>query len=468
MAARALRVHPRVRYDAPVSVSTRHLARAIPDAVRTISRVLSEAGFRSWVVGGSVRDHLITELFPEREAHPKNDWDIATDARPEQVQKLFRRVIPTGIQHGTVTVVLAKQNFEVTTLRGETTYSDGRHPDEVYFVSDLDEDLARRDFTVNAIAYDALVDRLFDPFGGTLDLEKLCLRAVGNPLERFGEDGLRVLRCARFAATLEMNIAPETRAAMRPSLESYRKVSAERIRDEWLKALGAKRPSRAFEVMRDEGLLEVTAPELFALSEVRVEGLDVDVLTHSLLTVDALPADAEVRLAGLFHALGVMSDGEPRAEESSQKARALGMRLRLSNAERERVAALVRHQVLPDVVPEGGALRRYLRDVTPELLPDVLRLLRAHASAGQNATTEDLARLDALEARCKDEMSRVPPLSLKELAIGGRDLIAEAGITAGPEVGRTLNTLLEVVLDDPAENTRDALLARARALRNAP
>ncbi len=451
-----------------MSVNTGHLARAIPDAVRTIGSVLREAGFRSWVVGGSVRDHLLVEVFPEREARPKNDWDIATDARPEQVQKLFRRVIPTGIQHGTVTVVLSKQNFEVTTLRGETTYSDGRHPDEVYFVSDLNEDLARRDFTVNAIAYDVLADRLFDPFGGIPDLEQLCLRAVGNALERFGEDGLRVLRCARFAATLQMQIAPETQAAMRPSLASYRKVSAERIRDEWLKALKAKKPSRAFEVMRDEGLLEVTAPELFALSELRVEGLDVDVLTHSLLTVDALAPDPELRLAGLFHALGVTESGEPRPVESSQKARDLGTRLRLSNAERERVAALVRHQTLPDVVPEGGALRRYLRDVTPELLPDVLRLLRAHATAGQSETTDELALLDALEARCKDEMARVPPLSLKELAIGGRDLIAEAGITAGPEVGRTLSALLEVVLDDPAENTRDGLLARARALRSSP
>jgi tRNA nucleotidyltransferase (CCA-adding enzyme) len=265
-----------------------------------------------------------------------------------------------------------------------------------------------------------------------------------------------------------MHIAPETQAAMRPSLESYRKVSAERIRDEWLKALKAKKPSRAFEVMRDEGLLEVSAPELFALSELRVEGLDVDVLTHSLLTVDALPADAELRLAGLFHALGVTESGEPRPVESSRMARELGMRLRLSNAERERVTALVRHQTVPEMVPEGGALRRYLRDVTPELLPDVLRLLRAHATAGQSETAEDVALLEALEARCKEEMSRVPPLSLKELAVGGRDLIVEAGIMAGPEVGRTLNALLEIVLDDPAENTRDTLLARARALRSAP
>ena len=164
--------------------------------------------------------------------------------------KLFRRVIPTGLKHGTVTVLLDSGPYEVTTLRGETTYTDGRRPDAVYFVDDIKDDLARRDFTINAIAYDVLADRLIDPFDGLRDLEQMLLRAVGDPAARFAEDGLRVLRAARFVATLEVELDPETERAIEPSLASYRKVSAERIRDEWLKSMQARAPSRAFAVMQ--------------------------------------------------------------------------------------------------------------------------------------------------------------------------------------------------------------------------
>lgn len=465
-AARTGALWSHLRYYAGVTtVSTERLRKAIPDAVRTIARTLADAGLRSWAVGGSVRDHLLAEIFPEREARTKNDWDIATDARPEQVQKLFRRVIPTGIDHGTVTVVIAKENFEVTTLRGETTYSDGRHPDAVFYVNDLAEDLARRDFTVNAIAYDVLGDTLHDPFGGLADLEALTLRAVGKAEERFGEDGLRVLRCARFAATLGMDIAPDTFSAMRPSLDSYRKVSAERVREEWFKALKAELPSRAFEVMRDVGLLEVTAPELQRLAGVRVPGLDVDVLEHCLLCADALPQNPVLRLAGLLHALAVSDDGEPQPEQSGVLARELCTRLRLSNAERDRVVALVRHHALPDEVPEGGALRRYLRDVTPELLPELLVLMRAHVGAGSASAEAELELLGALERAVSAELAQKPPLSLKDLAIGGRELIAECGVRPGPDVGRVLAALLELVLDEPGKNTREALLGEARRRR---
>ena len=282
---------------------TSALAAAVPPAVRTIARTLRDAGFRVWAVGGCIRDELLALLFPEQELPPRNDWDLATDARPEQVQRLFRRVIPTGIKHGTVTVLIRGEGYEVTTLRGEKGYSDGRHPDEIYFVDDLKEDLARRDFTINAIAYDVLERTLHDPFDGVGDLRRRLLRAVGDPAQRFAEDGLRVLRCARLAATLDLNIEEKTRAAIQPSLDSYRRVSAERIREEWFKALGAKRPSRAFEIMRDEGMLAITAPELFALRE-RVEpGFDADALTVSLRCVDLLPLDPVLRFAGLVHAL---------------------------------------------------------------------------------------------------------------------------------------------------------------------
>ena len=189
------------------SVSTDGLRRAVPAEVLGLCRRLEEAGHRGWVVGGCVRDVLLGELRDLQSTDAiRNDWDIATDARPEEVMKLFRRVVPTGIKHGTVTVLLDDDGYEVTTLRGETSYSDGRRPDSVYFVDDIKDDLARRDFTINAIAYDPLADRLIDPFGGLRDLEAGVLRAVGDAGERFAEDGLRVLRAARFVATLEVEL----------------------------------------------------------------------------------------------------------------------------------------------------------------------------------------------------------------------------------------------------------------------
>ncbi|HEV8547940.1 MAG TPA: hypothetical protein VGQ57_02910, partial [Polyangiaceae bacterium] len=237
------------------------LRASIPDPVRNLSARLAEGGFRAWAVGGCIRDELLAAERDEPTRH-RNDWDIATSARPEDVMRLFRRVIPTGMKHGTVTVLLDGDSYEVTTLRGETTYTDGRRPDAVYFVDDIKDDLARRDFTINAIAYDVLADRLIDPFDGIADLKQRVLRAVGTPSERFAEDGLRVLRAARFVATLEVELDPATRQAIEPSLASYRKVSAERIRDEWLKTMKARAPSRAFEVMQKHGLLAITAPEL--------------------------------------------------------------------------------------------------------------------------------------------------------------------------------------------------------------
>lgn len=434
-------------------ISTATLRAAVPGPVHTLARVLAQAGFRSWAVGGCVRDELLTTLFPERGAPSKNDWDLATDARPEQVQRLFRRVIPTGIQHGTVTVLLQGQSYEVTTLRGEVGYSDGRRPDAVFFVDDLTEDLARRDFTVNAIAYDVLADSLHDPFDGVGDLRRRLLRAVGDPARRFAEDGLRVLRCARLAATLELDIEEETRAAIRPSLASFRQVSIERVRDEWFKAFKARRPSRAFEVMRDEGLLEVTAPELARLAEHPAPDVSGDVLTLSFRVMDALPRDPVLRFAGLVHAT---ERGTPT----------LATRLRLSNAERDRVAALVRQVPVTSeqLSAEGGALRRWLRDVSLEHLESVLELERARLDAAGLEGSPAFEHFTAFARRARAAAATSPPLAIRDLAITGKDLMNDLGLPPGPALGRVLAALLEVVLDDPAQNHREALLVHARSL----
>jgi tRNA nucleotidyltransferase (CCA-adding enzyme) len=450
---------------------------AVPRDVLSICEKLRASGKRAWIVGGCVRDLILGRVA--------NDWDVCTDARPPELLRLFPRAIPTGIEHGTITIVVAgppgskpdaKVHYEVTTLRGETTYSDGRRPDAVHFVDDITADLARRDFTVNAIAIDPIDGHVIDPFDGRGDLARGVLCAVGKPVERFSEDGLRVLRAARFVATLEMELDPTTESAIRPTLATYRKVSSERVRDEWIKTMKAVRPSRAFEVMRRTGILEVTCPEL--LQGVRMDQNKFhayDVWRHGMECMDACTGDAILRIAALMHDIG-----KPTTRAFSDKTKdwtfyehervgaemvaPICERLRFSNDERARITALVRHHLFhySDEWTDA-AVRRWIRRVGPERVEDLYVLNEADVRAKGRDFEPDLAALAALKAHVARVLAAGAALSTRDLVINGRDLMSELELKPGPILGEILGALLEAVTNDPSVNERDALLARARA-----
>lgn len=441
----------------------------VPKDVFTIVEKLRAAGRYAWIVGGCVRDSLLGK--------PVSDWDVATEARPNELMRIFPRAIPTGLQHGTVTLVMGGHHYEITTLRGETSYSDGRRPDAVHFVEEIESDLARRDFTINALAVDPESGALIDPFGGQKDLDGKIIRAVGKAMDRFSEDGLRVLRAARFSATLEFDLAPETFAAIEPTLDTFRKVSAERVRDEWIKTMKAKKPSRAFDVMRISGILGVSCPEL-------LEGVGMeqnrwhtfDVWRHGMECMDACVGDPVLRIAALLHDVG-----KPRSRAFSDKtqdwtfyhhdqigaeiADPICARLRFSNDERQRIVALVRHHLFHYDRWSDAAVRRWIRRVGKDRIEDLYALGEADIRGKAPETDPaSLAPLAALKAHVEKVLAEGAALSTRDLAIDGHTLIKELGIAPGRVIGEILESLLEDVTTDPTLNERTALLERARAI----
>ena len=443
----------------------------VPEDVLGICRRLREKGKRGWIVGGCVRDLL--------RGIPAKDWDIATDAKPDEIVAMFRKVIPTGIQHGTVTVLQRGVPYEVTTLRGEGAYSDGRRPDSVEFVDDITADLARRDFTFNAMAIDPVGGELIDPFAGRQDLADHIVRAVGQPADRFAEDGLRVLRAARFAASLSCTIEPETERAMSDarSIATFRKVSAERVRDEWMKSMKAPRPSVAFEAMRRTNLLSVVCPEL--LESVGCEQNKwhaFDVWGHAMACLDACKGGPVVRIAALLHDVG-----KPRSRAFSDKtqdytfyeherigaeiAEPILARLRFSNDERARIVALIRHHLICYSEDwSDAAVRRWLRRVTPEITADLYELGFADAMGKGRDASADIVAIEQLRDRAAALLAAGTALSTRDLAIDGNDLIRELGLAPSRMIGEILGQLVETVTDDPEANVRERLLDEARAI----
>ena len=381
---------------------------------------LHRAGYAAYVVGGCVRDSLLG-LTP-------HDWDLCTSALPQQVMELFgaQRCIPTGLQHGTVTVKQSGALYEITTFRTEGTYTDGRHPDEVHFVPDVREDLARRDFTINAMAYNEK-EGLVDPFGGQADLQSGIVRAVGVPRQRFTEDALRILRLYRFAARFGFAIDPPTAQAAQELCAHLDCVSVERIEEELAKLLSAPAPAAYL----DKKILLVILPELSS-----------EALAAAKPVVDACPAGAEnlpIRLAALLYSLG--EDGTRRTLK----------RLRCSNALIEEAAVLVREAV-PGV---PVSLNIYARRLLGKYNLCTVRRIAALGTALQPERAADFAALSELAEQLDADgvCCRV-----SQLAVNGRDLMA-AGVPAGPGIRKVLEALLDGVIREEYPNERQALLA---------
>jgi putative nucleotidyltransferase with HDIG domain len=444
----------------------------IPPAVREIAGIFSDSGRQLYLVGGAVRDLL--------RGKKAKDWDLATDALPEEVISMFRKprggkapgfVVPTGIKHGTVTVHFKGQPFEVTTFRAETGYSDGRRPDQVKFGVSIEKDLSRRDFTMNAVAYKLPGGLLIDPFNGEGDIKAEIIRSVGDPVERFAEDGLRPLRAMRFASQLGFRVDEAVMAAIPKALPLTAKVAPERIRDELDKIIASSRPSAAFLLMEKTGLLELTLPELASCREVEQKGLHkFDVLDHSLLACDFSAredASQEVRLAALYHDIGKRITRRldesgvwtfyKHERESSRMTKEIMLRFRYPNAVMNRVCRLIEeHMFHYEENWTDAAVRRFIIRSGEECLPDLYKLRRAdaYATAGVEPPPDFLL---PFQCRVEKVLAAGRALSLKDLAVSGYDL-KEARVKPGKQMGIILKELLEAVVDDPSLNSREKLL----------
>lgn len=447
----------------------------IPDILKKMNEIFAQHGYKAYLVGGAVRDMLMG-----KEPH---DWDVTTDATPEQVMSIFRKVIPTGIAHGTVTVHFMKNEIEVTTFRTESDYSDGRHPDKVEYTGNIEEDLSRRDFTINAIASYLGDGTITDPFHGRDDIKCKIIRTVGNPLERFSEDGLRPVRAVRFSAQLGFEIERETlKAISEPEiLKKTSGISLERFRDELLKLMKAEKPSAGLKLMEESGILDIFIPE-FKKCRGCIQGdfrgyHQFDVLDHLFYACDGAPASKQnVRLAALFHDIGKPDVKRviptPQGDQftfynheakSQQITKEILFRLKFSNAEITNICHLVVNHMFNYTQDwTDAAVRRFLAKIQAENLEDLYDLRLADIYGMNNAPvrgqdSRTIALLNELKDRISKETEKNSVLSLKQLAVNGKDLMKN-GISAGKDLGFVLNQLLETVLEDPSQNEKEQLI----------
>ena len=432
----------------------------LPKKVLFIINNLQLHGYEAFAVGGCVRDSIL--------ARRPQDWDITTSAKPEEIKKLFRRTIDTGIEHGTVTVLFGKDSFEVTTYRIDGAYEDSRHPKEVQFTNRLEEDLRRRDFTINAMAYNDQV-RLVDVFGGMQDLNHHLIRCVGDPEERFSEDALRILRAVRFSAQLNFPIESATADAIRKLAPNLQNISAERIQAELVKLLVSPHPERirdAYEL----GLTKVILPEWDAMEGVaqNTPHHKYDVAEHTLRALKNVKRDKILRLTMLFQDMGkpMMKTTDENGRDhfrghalvSEELARSIMHRLKFDNETIRTVTKLVcYHDYRVEATPKN--VRRAMNRIGVELFPYYLAVRLADVKAqSPYQKREKIENIVEMRRLYQEIIKKQECVTLRQLAVGGRELM-DLGMKPGRELGSMLSELLEYVLDDPARNDKEILCA---------
>lgn len=476
-----------------IKLTTEEFLKFIPGYILDISEKMQEAGYHAYLVGGSIRDVLLGKT--------PDDFDIATNAYPEEVMKIFPKSIPTGAKFGTITVVAEDEQGErfevqVTTYRSEADYIGGRWPSKVEFSREIEDDLSRRDFTINALALNLqrfdeknppVEELIIDLFGGLNDLNNKIIKAVRDPFERFSEDGLRSVRACRFASQLNFNIESQTFEAIKETLHITKLVSIERFRDELMKILlKSPQPSKGLRLLKESGILEIFIPEL-------LEGVDItqpkfhtdDVFEHSIKTVDA--AEDSIKLAALFHDIGkprTMSVDEAGVHfyghdvKGAEMTKEIMRRLKFPTAEIERIVSLVRWHMFyypsadwrknidseksKDLGWTDGAIRRLIQNVGGEDAMDDLMALRLADAASNPKNEFNPKELDALGERIAEVRAKEMALKVSDLDITGNDLKDNFSIESGPKMGEVLRFLLEKVIDDPALNKKIDLLRLAK------
>lgn len=415
-------------------------------------------GYEAYAVGGCVRDSIL--------ARRPEDWDITTSAKPEEIKDLFRRTVDTGIEHGTVTVLLGKDSFEVTTYRIDGVYEDSRHPKEVLFTKNLEEDLKRRDFTINAMAYNEEA-RLVDVFGGMLDLNLHRIRCVGNPEERFSEDALRILRAVRFSAQLDFQIEDETAKAAAKLAPTLERISAERIQAELVKLLVSPHPEKirdAYEL----GITRYILPEWDALVGVKqnTPHHKYDVSEHTIRAMKYVKRDKILRLTMLFHDMGkpMMKTTDDSGRDhfkghalvSEEIARSVMRRLKFDNDTVRKVTRLVcYHDYRVEATPAN--VRRAMNRIGVDLFPYYLAVRMADAKAQSSyRRREKIENIVEMRRIYQEVLLKDECVTLRQLAVSGRELM-EIGMQPGRDLGLMLGELLEYVLDDPSRNTKEIL-----------
>ena len=421
----------------------------IPDIVCKISKKLIKSGYQAFIVGGAVRDSVL--------GCQANDWDVTTDATPDTIHDLFPEMTSFNLKHGTVTLVSKGSHFEVTTFRGTEGFS-----------SSIEEDLAHRDCTFNAMAYDIASKQIIDPFGGQRDIEGKVVRAVLNPAERFQEDPLRMMRVIRFSLELGYVIEPETLMAIKSMAQAIDIVAKERVRDELLKILMVKKPSAGFHLMRKSGLLKGILPELMEGYRKRQNQYHkYTIYRHIMGTVDSIKGDPVLRLSALFHDIAKPRvrkkiNGRWRffdhASASAELTKEIMMRLKFSNERIAGVTHLIAHHMF-DYKQElsDKAVRRFIKRIGTENVDDLIALRKADDVAhgwGRGFETD----IEKFKNRIDSQIKKLYPFTISELAVNGHDVMNVAGLHPGPKIGQILNQLLEIVIERPEHNQKHKLI----------